>query len=224
IDTFKQTLKYCMLTYPTIFPSPLHVLRHFFCVIGNGYGWIDGELVDCFCKDINVTKMKYREREEDLTIGVPEFVIARTGMRLRDQAELVQMKWVEENIDAIVEANPTNSYFGDQCNGCYFTRSISLEYAKAFTFPDNIKQDWAEALHEFLQYWLVQLNDEYGPGTKDDDLHWWPAEIREARQAILDARVRLHPYAYNGETYEQHVVNTRALLKDLLVPANAPIA
>lgn len=41
-DTIRHTLYY----YPQICPNRAHALHHMFCVIGNGYEWIKGELVD----------------------------------------------------------------------------------------------------------------------------------------------------------------------------------
>lgn len=216
--TFKQTLKHGLLKYPTIFPNPVNVLEHMFCVIGNGYEWKNGELVDrCSEVDFDNLTMKYpEERELDPEIErIHASVENKTGNKLKDKARLVQMKWIADNIDAVLEANPTNVYFGNAPHGHYFTKGICLAYAKAFHFPDNIKKDWAEALYEFCQYWLVQLNVEYGVSIKDNTLSWWPKDILEARKAILETRERLYPYAHDGQPYEQHVTQMKKIVDSL---------
>lgn len=217
MSTFKQTLKFSMLRYPTIFPNPVDVCVHLFCAIGNGYEWYEGEMVDRFHHNEPLV-MKY-PLDRDMTpemAAIHASVDARTGHKLKDQARFVQMKWTEENIDAIVDAIPTNVYFGSDPKSYYFRKGICLEHAHAFHFPEDIKKDWAEALYGFLQYWLVQLNYEYGPGrSKDDELLWWPEDIKEARKTILEARIRLYPLAHNGQTYEQGLEQSMKFLDSL---------
>lgn len=43
--TLKDTLRNMILLYPNMY-NALKVYNHLFCVIGNGYDWVDGELVD----------------------------------------------------------------------------------------------------------------------------------------------------------------------------------
>ena len=176
----------------------------------NYHAWMD---------KVNDVLKEHNGRVVSVTCPGDDFndATARTGQKLRDKAKLVQMKFVADNIDEILEANPTNAYFGRESIGYYFTKNICLEYAKAFHFPDDIKKDWAEALYTFLQHWLYALNCEYGPPReKDDLLLWWPEDVREARQAILDTRVRLHPLVHNGRTYEQDAISTADLIRRIL--------
>lgn len=220
--TFRQTMKDCLLGYPSIFPNPTDVCAHLFAVNGNGYEWIDGELVDPYGEEKNLTRMKYPFREER------EFekkfwwvrVIAwfkrseheskfLRDRKLKDNARKAQMRWVEKNIDAIVDASPVNTYFGSERGGSYVTDHICPEYADGLDFPEDIQRDWAEALYEFLNYWIRQLHQQYSglPET-------WPVEIVEARKAIFDARSRLHVILYN-ETYEEHAARISQLFKGI---------
>lgn len=194
--TFKQTLKRGLFEYPTIFPNPVDVCVHLFCIIGNGYEWHEGELVDRYdrIKDNEFVESMTMRDISPMMAEIYASVEKSTGHKLKDAAQLIQMKFVEDNIDAIIDANPTNSYFGGEQGSSYFKKGICVKYAHAFDFPDDTKKDWADALYTFINHWLYVLNCEYGPGhEKDDPLAWWPADIREARKAILDARVRLHP-------------------------------
>ena len=54
----EDTLQYMADFYSELFPTRKHALNHLFCVIGNGYKWIDGELVDerTMLFDLNAAK------------------------------------------------------------------------------------------------------------------------------------------------------------------------
>lgn len=219
--SFKQTMKHGLLHYPTIFPNPVNVCEHLFCIIGNGYEWDDGELVDKFSPDKcdGPLAMKYpdnTERDADLARFeelIPHLAAER---RLMGLAEHLRMKFVEDNIETILNGSPTTVYFGHGPRGYYFLKGICIKYAHAFDFPDDIKEDWAKALYTFLEHWLVSLNQEYGPGReKDDSLSWWPKDVLEARNKILETRIRLHPFAHNGQSYELHAARMRELFKDI---------
>lgn len=41
----EETLQYMADFCSDIFPTRKHALDHLFCVIGNGYDWVNGELV-----------------------------------------------------------------------------------------------------------------------------------------------------------------------------------
>lgn len=42
----ENQLQWMMDFYPDLFPTRKHCLDHLFCVIGNGFEWVNGELVD----------------------------------------------------------------------------------------------------------------------------------------------------------------------------------
>ena len=194
--SFKTTLKRTLLDYHSIFPSPSHALCHFFCRIETGHEWINGEIVDT-CNPSERKKKKISD------IGpwdhIPEDIKkARDqdpGFILKTMAEEIQKKFVFDNINLIIKASPTNTYFGDEPDHSL----IDFVYSdcNAFIFPNNIKKDWGEALHIFLDYWLMRLRKEYG----DDELKW-PTNIQLAQTMIQNSQKRLHPILYNGEPYK----------------------
>lgn len=228
--SLKDTIRYSMLEYPTLHVNPVDVCEHLFCIIGNGYEWRDGELVDKFTAPeepptwvqrlLNLFRyttkggMKYPEPNERIAKMDPEY-IRYSGILLKEDAEFVRMQWTENNIDAIIEASPLAVYFGDHPNGHYFLKGICPEYAKAFTFPDDIKEDWGVALYAFLNYWLYRLNVEYGVTQNKDEHLTWEKDIQDGRTAIIEARNRLHPLINKGETYEQHVAAVKKLTAEL---------
>ena len=50
----EDQLQYMADFYPELFPTRKHALNHLFCVLVNGYDWINGELIDddSICKKI----------------------------------------------------------------------------------------------------------------------------------------------------------------------------
>jgi len=41
----EETLEECFAHYPTLYRTRLNVADHLFCVIGNGYDWLDGAVI-----------------------------------------------------------------------------------------------------------------------------------------------------------------------------------
>lgn len=46
--TYSDTVKNCIAGYPKLFETEGDVLHHLFFVNGNGYEWVNGELIDLF--------------------------------------------------------------------------------------------------------------------------------------------------------------------------------
>lgn len=53
----EDTLQYMADFYPDIFPTRKHALNYLFCVTGNGFEWVNGELVDKSSKYFNRYKL-----------------------------------------------------------------------------------------------------------------------------------------------------------------------
>lgn len=224
--TVRETVKHSLLRFPTLYTSPVQVLVHLFAVLGNGLEWYRGELVsgEENSEEFKNPKMKYEDR---WPVKDDEFLKSlNIGYKLKNLAFRKQCEFVEENIEDILDAPLTNSYFGERASGYYFLRGICYDQvpACAFRFPNNIKPDWAKTLYEFFEHWLTALNHEYGVSQKDyNDRSFWPEDIQKAREAIVAARKRLHPLAYNGQTWEQYEENCRKTAEMLKTIWNKPV-
>lgn len=53
--TLKNNIRESLLYYPGIFDNALDVLHHMYCVIGNGYEWVNGELVECSGREMSIS-------------------------------------------------------------------------------------------------------------------------------------------------------------------------
>ena len=53
--TVEETIKKCILSYPNIFKNKLDVYNHLFLTNGNGFKWVNGELIeDCLNNDYSL--------------------------------------------------------------------------------------------------------------------------------------------------------------------------
>lgn len=214
--TVRESLKHALFNYPCIMPSPFAVARHWFCSAGNGMEWNEqGQLVDWSRKKTSEV-MLYDDLDERVE-KLDQYSCIKERLDLRIEAERLQRQFVEKNIDLILEEPITEVHFGRECYaGSGFTKGVSIEYSRAFTFPDNIAKDWGDALMQLFNHWLYCLNVEFGPGKTGDETPWWPEEIKTLRTEILKQRSRLFPLINNGVTYEEHCEQSRKWVEEFL--------
>ena len=125
----EDTLQYMADFYPDIFPTRKHCLDHLFCVIGNGYEWVNGELVD----DDNTYEKRYKLRkpikkaefwQEEIWNHMYEFYHELYDL---DETQKIPMKY----------------------NFSWYP--LSRKYSALFTYPEDIKDDWKALLEECKQ-------------------------------------------------------------------------
>ena len=122
----EDTLQYMADFYPELFPTRKHCLDHLFCVIGNGYEWINGELVD----DDNKYEKRYKLRKP---IKKAEFWREETWNKMYEFYHELH------NLDE-TQKIPM------QYNFSWYP--LSRKYSALFTYPEDIKDDWKELLEE----------------------------------------------------------------------------
>lgn len=125
----EDTLQYMADFYPDIFPTRKHCLDHLFCVIGNGFEWVKGELVD--------NDDKYQKR-----------------YKLRKPIKKAEF-WREENWYQMNEfygglyCLDEKQKIPVQYNFEWYP--LSKRYSALFTYPEDIKDDWKALLEECKQ-------------------------------------------------------------------------
>lgn len=75
MSTYAETKRVMMDAYPTLFVDEADVLHHLFFVNGNGYEWVEGELVDVFDPDID--SLVERRRRYHIELAQKELDKAR---------------------------------------------------------------------------------------------------------------------------------------------------
>lgn len=229
--TPQDTVRRGLLEYPSLFRSPLDVLDQLFAVIGNGYEWVKGELVDT-CGYVNPKKTPGKMDYADLNERAAERAADRerydieygridTMFALDIEAERHHRQWVEANIDRIIYAPLTRRYGGASQHkpSSYTTQNISTTYARGLNFPDDITLAWGEVLSEYLSAWLVTLNVVHGIGHSRDFAEatkHWPQEIKDAHAAIVAAQHRLHPLIRGGQTLAEHEKHCHDVMTEII--------
>lgn len=125
----EDTLQYMADFYPDLFPTRKHCLDHLFCVIGNGFEWVNGELVD----DDNKYEKRYKLRKP---IKKAEFWREETWN---------QMNKFYNDLYGLDEKRKIPMQYN------FEWYPLSKKYSALFTYPEDIKDDWKELLEECKQ-------------------------------------------------------------------------
>ena len=143
--------------YPTLFKERADCLNHLFCTIGNGYEWVNGELVEDgyeFFED-------YQKNLESKLIKGKAYQYNK--MSLRDESIYYYQRKKEQNPEtpeltySYFEKIPEDVYYRNPRNKrWYFYVNIPgheridyyKNYAKLWNYPKDIKPDWLEAIEE----------------------------------------------------------------------------
>lgn len=124
----EDTLQFMADFYPDLFPTRKHALDHLFLVIGNGYEWINGELVD-----------------NDDTY-VKRYKLVKPIKKAIFEKEYTWWNWhhmfKEISIQLDKPMNPDYEFNWSE---------ISKEYSYIYNYPSNIKSDWFNLLLECKQ-------------------------------------------------------------------------
>ena len=128
----ERTIQFLLDTHPKIFFTRKHCLNFLFCVCGNGYEWINGEL-----------SLKVRDQK------VTDW----------ENAHPNKIHHAVENPDAISEyqtliAKEDDLYVGSVPLDRWIR--LSKKYSKLYTAPENITDDWKAVLEECKQ---LLIND-----------------------------------------------------------------
>lgn len=123
--TAENTLQWMMDFYSEIFPTRQRCLDHLFCTIGNGYEWVNGELV---CNDYLSKRYVMKEHIVRAKSSHEDFY--------RDRQN-IELELAKKNPDY----KPNPRYF----NHWY---PLSKQYSYLYNYPPDIKPDWLKLLNE----------------------------------------------------------------------------
>lgn len=123
----EQELQFMSDLFSSIFPTRMHALNHLFCVLGNGMEWKNGELIEKDGKYHNRYKMieeieKAEFPSEDNWYDMREFY--KDLYESEDKPDKIPMEYDFE------------------------WYPLDTKYSKLYTFPEDIKPDWARILLE----------------------------------------------------------------------------
>lgn len=178
----EETIQFLYDFYPGLYSNRKQALDQMFCVNGNGFNWVNGQLV--------------------IDRGIPEdvvLILGEDGKAKRNEERLQAKKqdykedfresqlWEQKilmkkgtSLEEAEEAFPTNDMYLDS----FAEKMISLranlskhefyplsEYSKLFQLPANIQEDWLEGAKE-----TIALLKEEGFGGEPDSWNEWQRE------------------------------------------------
>jgi len=179
IKSFEHSLKVMMLAYPDLFPTPDYALNHLFLVIGNGYDWWNGVLMERPPDDL------CREVEKMLVAGRPEEEIR--AMVEKDKETRHPIPSMMKNTIAKLKAAgmDTTGLEGPLVLRDPLRAYPMCEYSKLMKVPENVQDDWLEAAFRALTIAeTVPSYDEEEPVKNKK----WAKEAREDIERIKASR------------------------------------
>ena len=208
--TVKDALKRSLLNYPTIFPNAFTVYHHWFCVIGNGYEWKDGQLVhsydpDDLAYDKDQAIIRYLkdtlidEWKEDRTArrflkinmsdeeDISRYVISHNEDVIKDIKRILDIDQRME--DFMVRKNM--DFYADNSEFKFYPLS---NYSRICNLPDDIQPDWLKAAMKMVKIMEANLD-------KVDDPENYLPKVKERIKELYD---KLHNIVtwYNDDRWE----------------------
>lgn len=157
--TFKDTIKSMIIMFPRLFSTKLSMYNHLFLTNGNGYRWVNGELIseddkeNCSIED-GLEALFNDELQYDF---LEDYLEATTDSEhiinyfKRSNKEKLELSKVILNYEKIINEK------------LYITNEEILyplcKYAKILNIPDDVKEDWKDAIKEFIHYIMTSEED-----------------------------------------------------------------
>lgn len=134
----EDTLQKMIDLFPDLFPTRKHALDQLFCVIGNGFTWLNGELIcdDEFFKDNNTVWNRY-----SLNYHIK---------RAKGQNEEIYWNGVKRH----KHLKEINSNHKIPIHYRFEWYPLLKEYSYLYNYPIDMKDDWKKILEETKKYLL----------------------------------------------------------------------
>jgi len=207
-DTYRQIFN----LYPGHMYCPLDVSKSLFD--NSNYEWVDGELVYPWEEQSYIEPHFTGEREDKY--GCLKSL--NIGWRLCDDAKRLKIKFVQDNIEDMLNAPVCSSYFSSEIRHDYYSVNVN-EYASIFKFPQDIKPDWAEASLAFVEWWLTNLRRVHGVGHRGQ-IDFWSDSNKASYKLLEDTRDKLYPIVH-GKTFKESCDFAKAMIDEIMKEENA---
>lgn len=169
--TLEQTIQSMYDGYPTLFKERADCLNHLFCTIGNGYEWVNGELVDG--KDTDDDYIKHLESEfvdgkafQHNKYSLRDDYLANDFIARRFRNADDEHFTVEDRVYEIL-SEPDDVYYEEPIRRKRWSFYLQgyTEFERIRNIPEDIRSDWAEGVRECKE---LLLEDGYDLVTPID--------------------------------------------------------
>jgi len=135
-----------MIAYPSLFPTRFYAIHHLYLVLGNGYEWQDGRLVE------RVPDEKRKAIERMLKDGKTEGEMRKAIQKMDDQlyGEMrAETRRVSEKLQAL-----SKKYKVDLADPVDHPKSFQVypvcDLSEIMNIPDDVRPDWLAGAEEAL--------------------------------------------------------------------------
>lgn len=148
---FVDTVKQIMATYPSVNENVVDVYNHMFLTIGNGFDWVDGELVSDTLSKTDCSTCCTDKLLDNLTSCIKAISTVNTPVRERlIDKTFANYKKVLSTI-TLMENSICNMSIPQDTEEP-FRFSELHKYSELANLPDDIKIDWMCAAKRFVEF------------------------------------------------------------------------
>ena len=187
----KTLTKHLLMQWPTLFRNALDVYNHLFYVVGNGYEWKNGILVQSGFR--TKTKMQcikeYVNESFDYVKRMQKEFIELTNDFNKEHMENVRIKHYKTSIQNIlngIELIENADIHSDdfRMREGFMFYPIYEGYSKCTTIPDDIQPDWLEGINK-----INKIKEEYEKSRQSEiDKENRKKEIMKKHEEIKEKR------------------------------------
>jgi hypothetical protein len=167
----KDSVINSMREYPSISGNKLDVYDHLFLTNGNGYDWVNGELIDKYNEKPNIIsieeaidKLFNDDYRIELTTDRMFFYIGELNKDEKVVKESLQydLKRYAQNVKTIINAEKAVNQSLFEIEPIISLEGLEpecflyplCEYSKIMNIPNDIKSDWLNGIKELMDYLL----------------------------------------------------------------------
>ena len=164
----QETIEESIKNYPALFPERVAVLDHLFCSYGNGYDWVDGELVNIFPEEA------VRDERDAVWEDQGKKFVDEMGEKAN---EPVLKEYIQETLEYFKHLSEEYRTIRNEYKkradrhyslGTYKEWCPMCEYSGLVNFPDDIKPDWAVGVKEVANKILALSEEEWNKSVYGD--------------------------------------------------------
>jgi hypothetical protein len=167
----KDSVINSMREYPSISENKLDVYDHLFLTNGNGYDWVNGELIEKYNEKPNIIsieeaidKLFNDDYRIELTTDRMFFYIGELNKDEKVVKESLQydLKRYAQNVKTIINAEKAVNQSLFEIEPIISLEGLEpecflyplCEYSKIMNIPNDIKSDWLDGIKELMDYLL----------------------------------------------------------------------
>lgn len=158
--TVKDTIKSMITMHPRLFSTKLSVYNHLFLTNGNGFRWENGELIS----KNGEKNCSIEDGLEALFNGQLQYDCLKGYLNITTDSEDIINYFKRRNKEKLELAKVIINYEKITNEKLYLTHKEVLyplcKYSKILNIPDDIKDDWKDAIKEFLDFIMTSGENE----------------------------------------------------------------